>query len=255
MVAVRAVDTGVRADHFWSLLFVCDAVRTMFTVAHVKQTAWRRVRSALGVKDLSEEIFFRRSSNLLVIRERSLFRCLCSMLRRPRVCILCGAAEFECALGVWIVDKIIQCTDLADLEAFEAEGRTDFFGVSRDEERAFVELQNQFALRFQQLVLESKAFSSTTERLERLERKFDGLLLAISSLKAQRQSRRRSVTSERQRQRRSVRVKRRRRRRSVTSSAPRNLLRSQSDVWSVKCVSAPSAPKGCSLLSGQSDFK
>ena len=31
MVAVRAVDTGVRADHFWSLLFVCDAVRTMFT--------------------------------------------------------------------------------------------------------------------------------------------------------------------------------------------------------------------------------
>ena len=33
MVAVRAVDTGVRADHFWSLLFVCDAVRTMFTVA------------------------------------------------------------------------------------------------------------------------------------------------------------------------------------------------------------------------------
>ena len=37
MVAVRAVDTGVRADHFWSLLFVCDAVRTMFTVAHGKQ--------------------------------------------------------------------------------------------------------------------------------------------------------------------------------------------------------------------------
>ena len=167
------------------------------------------------MKDLSEEIFFRRSSNLLVIRERSLFRCLRSMLRRPRVCILCGAAEFECALGVWIVDKIIQCTDLADLEAFEAERRTDFFGVSRDEERAFVELQNQFALRFQQLVLESKAFSSTTERLERLGRKFDGLLLAISSLKAQRQSRRRSVTSER-----------------------------QSDVWSVKCVSAPSAPRG-----------
>ena len=33
MVAVRAVYTGVRADHFWSLLFVCDAVRTMFTVA------------------------------------------------------------------------------------------------------------------------------------------------------------------------------------------------------------------------------
>ena len=142
------------------------------------------------------------------------------------------------------MDKIIQCTDLADLEAFEAERRTDFFGVSRDEERAFVELQNQFALRFQQLVLESKAFSSTTERLERLERKFDGLLLAISSLKAKRQSRRRSVTSERQRQRRSVRVKRRRRRRSVRSSAPRNLLRSQSDVWSVKCVSAPSAPRG-----------
>ena len=83
MVAVRAVDTGVRADHFWSLLFVCDAVRTMFTAAHVKQT---------------------------------------------------------------------------------------------------------------------------TERLERLERKFDGLLLAISSLKAQRQSRRRSVTSERQRQRRSARA-------------------------------------------------
>ena len=108
------------------------------------------------------------------------------MLRRPRVCILCGAAEFDCALGVWIVDKIIQCTDLADLEAFEAERRRDFFGVSRDEERAFVELQNQFALRFQQLVLESKAFSSTTERLERLERQFDGLLLAISSLKAQR---------------------------------------------------------------------
>ena len=84
------------------------------------------------------------------------------------------------------MDKIIQCTDLAELEAFEAERRTDLFGVSRDEERAFVELQNQFALRFQQLVLESKAFSSTTERLERLERKFDGLLLAISSLKAQR---------------------------------------------------------------------
>jgi uncharacterized protein HemY len=104
------------------------------------------------------------------------------------------------------VDKIIQCTDLAELEAFEAERRTDWFGVSRDEERAFVELQNQFALRFQQLVLESKAFSSTTERLERLERKFDGLLLAISSLKAQRQSRRRSVTSERQRQRRSARA-------------------------------------------------
>ena len=84
------------------------------------------------------------------------------------------------------MDKIIQCTDLAELEAFEAERRTDWFGVSRDEERAFVELQNQFALRFQQLVLESKAFSSTTERLERLERKFDGLLLAISSLTAQR---------------------------------------------------------------------
>ena len=41
-----------------------------------------------------------------------------------------------------------------------------------------------------------------------------------------------------------MRVKRRRRRRGVTSSAPRNLLRSQSDVWSVKCVSAPSAPRG-----------
>ena len=30
----------------------------------------------------------------------------------------------------------------------------------------------------------------------------------------------------------------------MTSSAPRNLLRSQSDVWNVKCVSAPSAPRG-----------
>jgi hypothetical protein len=121
--------------------------------------------------------------------------------------------------GAWIVDKIIQCTDLAELEAFEAERRTDWFGVSRDEERAFVELQNQFALRFQQLVLESKAFSSTTERLERLERQFDGLLLAISSLKAQR------VTDAR-----------------------------MSTNGCKMCVCALSS-QGCSLLSGESDFK
>ena len=139
------------------------------------------------------------------------------------------------------MDKIIQCTDLADLEAFEAEWRTDWFGVSRDEERAFVELQNQFALRFQQLVLESKAFSSTTERLERLERQFDGLLLTISSLKAQRMTDASTSTNGVQMVEAGT----------ETSFEPIASFKSLSNEdashverGDVKCVSAPSAPRG-----------
>ena len=84
-----------------------------------------------------------------------------------------------------MVDKNIQCTNWAALETFDTEQRTDWFVLLRHEERACVELRNQYALRFQQRVLEAKAFSSTKEHLERLEQKFDYLQHALRSLKVQ----------------------------------------------------------------------